>query len=147
MTDVELVLLKLSRLRDFVQLARSRRPPSAEQLEADLERRDALALAVLVAAQEAVDVAYHVASDEGWGLPDSHGAAFDLLVAHGVLDVEIANAVRQVVRVRNRIAHGYASIDHARIWHELPEGLDALERYAAAVARWLPPITTDGESS
>lgn len=28
--------------------------------------------------------------------------------------------------LRNRIAHGYASVDFARIWAELPSGLEAL---------------------
>lgn len=31
-------------------------------------------------------------------------------------------------------------------WQELPDGLDALERCAAAVARWLPPVPADDES-
>lgn len=49
MTDVALVLLKLSRLRDYVVLARRRRPEEAAELATDVDRRDALALALLVA--------------------------------------------------------------------------------------------------
>lgn len=37
--------------------------------------------------------------------------------------------------LRDRIAHGYASVDPARPWSEIPDGLGALERYATAVAR------------
>ena len=40
--------------------------------------------------------------------------------------------------MRNRIAHGYASVDHERLWGELPDGLRALDAFAAAVAVWLP---------
>ena len=47
--------------------------------------------------------------------------------------------VTGVARVRNRIAHGYASVDHARLWAELPAGLDALALFAVRVAAWLPP--------
>jgi uncharacterized protein YutE (UPF0331/DUF86 family) len=138
MTDAKLVLHKLQRLREYLSLARRRRPDTADELARDVDRRDALALAVLVAVQEAIDVAYHVASDEGWGLPDSHSSALALLADHGVVPRELAIELSAVARVRNRIAHGYASVDHARLWSELPRGLDALEEYAAAVARWLP---------
>ena len=138
MTDAPLVLHKLARLREYVALARRRRPPSAAEMESDVDRRDALALAVLVAVQEAVDVAYHIASDEGWGTPDSHASGFSTLAAHGVVTPALATELAGVARVRNRIAHGYASVDHERLWSELPRGLDALEELATAIARWLP---------
>jgi uncharacterized protein YutE (UPF0331/DUF86 family) len=137
MTDLELVLVKLQRMREYAALARARRPSAPEQLESDLDRRDALALALLVAAQEAIDVAYHITADEGWGLPDAHAAAFEALATNGVIEPELADRVAQVTQIRNRIAHGYVSVDHARIWEELPAGLDALEAYAASVAQWL----------
>ena len=138
MTDAPLVLHKLARLREYVALARRRRPATADEMGRDEDRRDALALAVLVAVQEAVDVAYHIASDEGWGTPDSHAASFAALAAHAVVTSEMATELAGITRVRNRIAHGYASTDHQRLWAELPRGLDVLEGFATAVARWLP---------
>jgi hypothetical protein len=32
---------------------------------------DALALSVLTSVQEAIDIAFHMATDEGWGIPAS----------------------------------------------------------------------------
>lgn len=138
MTDVGLILHKLQRLREQLALVRSRRPDSADVLMNDLLLRDALALALLVAVQESIDIAYHVVADEGWGIPDSQAAAFELLAEHGVMDRALALALGGVARLRNRIAHGYAAIDHARIWAELPAGLDHLEAFVQRVAAWLP---------
>lgn len=138
MTDVGLVLHKLARLRDQIALTRARRPPDVATLDLDLVLRDALAMALLVTTQTAIDIAYHVATDEGWGVPDSHSAAFESLAARGVIDAPLSAALAGIARVRNRIAHGYASVDHARIWAELPTGLDALDELARCVARWLP---------
>lgn len=139
MTDAELVLHKIQRLREYVALARERRPDESTTLEKDLVLRDAMALALLIAVQEAIDIAYHVAADEGWGIPDSHAAAFELLAAHGVLTGDLTRRLQGVARVRNRLAHGYASVDHSRLWRELPDGLEALDAFAASVASWLPP--------
>jgi uncharacterized protein YutE (UPF0331/DUF86 family) len=137
-TDAGLVLLKLQRLREYVGLARARRPADAGVLATDLVLRDAMALALLIAVQEAIDVAYHIASDEGWGIPDSHAAAFELLGARAVISAGLAARLQSVARARNRIAHGYGSVDHVRLWRELPEGLEALEAFTASVAAWLP---------
>ncbi len=69
MTDAGLVLHKLQRLKAQISLTRARRPAAADVLSHDLVLRDALALAFLVALQEAIDIAYHVVADEGWGFP------------------------------------------------------------------------------
>jgi uncharacterized protein YutE (UPF0331/DUF86 family) len=137
-TDAPLVLHKLRRLAEQIALLRQRRPAGPEVLATDLLLRDGIALALLVACQEVVDVAYHVVADEGWGVPSSHADALALLAQHGVIDGATAASVSGVVRARNRIAHGYASVDHARLWAELPDGIAHLERFSREVARWLP---------
>ena len=142
MTDAGLVLHKLQRLKQQVDLVRVRRPSAASVLATDLVLRDAIALALMVALQEAIDVAYHIVADEGWGVPDSYAGAFDSLAAHGVIDRELALRVSSSARLRNRIAHGYASVDHEKLWQELPGGLDALEAFIAATAAWLPAAPT-----
>jgi uncharacterized protein YutE (UPF0331/DUF86 family) len=138
MTDAGLVLHKLQRLQEQVRVSRARRPSAADVLSQDLVLRDALALAFMVALQEAIDIAYHVVADEGWGIPDSHRAAFDLLASHEVLPAHLAGELSAAAAMRNRIAHGYASVDHQRLWQELPDALRALDAFAAAVAAWLP---------
>lgn len=138
MSDAGFVLHKLQRLHAQIALTRNRRPAAAEVLAHDLVLRDALALAFMVALQEAIDIAYHVVADEGWGIPDSHRAAFEMLAAHGVLAADLVHEVSAAAAMRNRIAHGYAAVDHERLWQELPSGLRALDAFAAAVAAWLP---------
>ena len=138
MTDAALVLHKLQRLKTQVTVTRTRRPAAVEVLSQDHVLRDALALAFMVALQEAIDISYHVVADEGWGVPDSHRAAFDLLAAHRVLPAELAGQLGAAAAMRNRIAHGYASVDHQRLWREIPDALRALDDFAATVAAWLP---------
>lgn len=138
MTDVILVLHKLQRLKAQVALTRSRRPATAAVMSEDAVLRDATALAFMVALQEAIDISYHIVADEGWGIPDSHRGAFEMLAAHGVIAPDLAAALSAAAAMRNRIAHGYASVDQERLWRELPIGLQALETFAAAVAAWLP---------
>lgn len=137
MTDRDLVLRKLTVLLDHVTRARRRRPDDLATFEADLDAQDATALSLLVAIQEAIDVALHVASDSGWGVPGTYAESFDLLARHDLIDAPLARDLVRLAAVRNRIAHGYASIDLPRLWTEAPSGLASLEAFASAVAAWL----------
>jgi uncharacterized protein with HEPN domain len=44
-----------------------------------------------------------------------------------------------VAALRNRVAHGYETVDFEPIWREVPQGIDSLRQYAAAIARFIQP--------
>ena len=116
MTDPVLVLRKLATLREHLERVRRRRPASVEALRTDVDLQDALAMSLLVAVQEAIDVAFHLLADEGWGTPDSYAEGFAMLARRGVIDAALSDALARVVSVRNRLAHGYATLDVDRLW-------------------------------
>lgn len=139
MTDAILVLRKLTILREHADRVRRRRPDDARVFRDDVDLQDSLALSLLVATQEALDIAMHVCADEGWGVPGSYAESFEILARHSVIDAELARDLGRVTAVRNRIAHGYATVDVDRIHAEVPAGLRALDAYAAAIAVHVDP--------
>ena len=68
MTNVALVARKLAILNEHLRRLHERRPDDLSALKADQLLQDAIALSVLVVVQEAMDIALHIASDEGWEL-------------------------------------------------------------------------------
>ncbi len=94
-------------------------------------------MSLLVAVQDALDIALHVASDSGWGVPASYGEAFTLLASHGVIEPSLAAELAGMAALRNRIAHGYATVDAQRVWNEIPAGLVAIDSFTAAISRHL----------
>jgi uncharacterized protein YutE (UPF0331/DUF86 family) len=134
-TDSLLVLKKLAIVREHILRVRRRRPEAVEAFVADIDMQDATAMSFVVAVQEAADIAFHVVADEGWGLAGSYRDAFDALARHGVVTAAHANELADCAKVRNRVVHGYTTVDAERFWVELPAGIDALERYIHAIAR------------
>ena len=104
MTDAEVVIRKLAVMREHVVRARRRRPASADALAADLDLQDALCMSLLVAIQEAIDIAFHISADEGWGVPSSNTEAFEILSRNGALSAQLAEAMGKAAALRNRIA-------------------------------------------
>lgn len=141
MTDPAIVLRKLSALREHTARMRRRRPEHPEQLRDDVDLQDALSMSLLVCVRTALDIALHVAADEGLGVPATYAEGFRFLANHGTIDAETARRLAGMAALRNRIAHGYASVDFERVWGELPAGIVAFDAFAGAITRYLagPP--------
>jgi len=112
-------------------------PNDLSVLKADQLLQDAIALSVLVVVQEAMDIALHIASDEGWELASTYREAFVVLERHGLLEPTLTPSLTGAAQLRNRIAHGYASLDVERLWTELPSGIDAFTAFSSTVARFM----------
>ena len=109
-----------------------RRP--AADFAADVPGRNLAAFYVFLAAQGCIDLAAHWIADEGWPAARDVGSAFDVLVDRAAIPRSLADEMRAVVRVRNRIGHGYASVDHERLHAEGPAGIAAMRRFLLTVS-------------
>lgn len=133
----DLVIKKLGFMQEHLVRLRQRRSHSLAEFLADLDLQDATGMSFIAAVQEAVDISLHVAAEEALGMPGSFKEGFALLASNSILANELAQRLSDVVRVRHRVVHGYASVDFARFWNELPDGIDALEQFSAAIAKFL----------
>jgi uncharacterized protein YutE (UPF0331/DUF86 family) len=138
-TDKDVVLRKLASLTEHVARLRRRRGEDLSAFRGDVDLQDAVGMSLLVAVQDALDIALHMASDEGWGVPPSYADSFELLHQHAVIDLQLARQLVRMATLRNRIEHGYATVDLDRIWTELPAGIGALEQFASIIAGRLGP--------
>jgi uncharacterized protein YutE (UPF0331/DUF86 family) len=98
-----------------------------------VKSRDLATFYLFLAIQECIDLAAHWVSDAGWDVPEDAGATFDLLAERNAMDQDLTMALRGAVGLRNRIAHGYASVDHARVKEEYRGGVEALRRFLSLV--------------
>jgi uncharacterized protein YutE (UPF0331/DUF86 family) len=125
---------KIARASAWLDKAQATYARPVDELRIDEAQRDLAAFYLFLAIQEAIDLAAHWVADAGWTPPDDVGSTFDVLAANGGIDLSLCVEMRDIVRVRNRIAHGYASVDHDRIHAEAPAGIASLRRFLAAVA-------------
>jgi uncharacterized protein YutE (UPF0331/DUF86 family) len=108
--------------------------PSPEAFLADVKNRDLATFYIFLAIQECIDLAAHWVADAGWTPPDDVAGVFDVLAERHVIDRHLADELRAAAGLRNRIAHGYAAVDHRRLHAEAREGLQALRQFLAVVA-------------
>ena len=89
------------------------------------------------AAQAAIDLAAHVVSAEGYGVPADVGETFSLLAQNAVIDSDLATRLRKMVGFRNIAVHNYQSLDPLIIDRIVEDRLEDLRTFAAAITRRL----------
>jgi uncharacterized protein YutE (UPF0331/DUF86 family) len=129
----DLVAAKAGRARSWLNDASALVLEPSDQFQADPKGRDLALFYLFLAIQECIDLAAHWVADEGWGEPDDAGSAFDILADRQVISRETAGALRAATGLRNRIAHGYAMLDYARVHREAQQGIPALRDFLAVV--------------
>jgi len=131
----DLARLKIARAGARLEQAEAMLAQPVDAFIADVPGRDLASFYLLLAIQEAMDLAAHWIADAGWSAPDDAGATFKLLAERGAIDGALADGMRAAAGLRNRIAHGYADLDHARLHAEFSAGVATVRRFLAAVAR------------
>lgn len=129
----EVVAAKAGRARVWLNDASATLLTPLDAFLAEPKSRDLAIFYLFLAIQECIDLAAHWVADEGWGEPDDAGSAFDVLADRHVIDREAATSLRAAVGLRNRIAHGYALLDHGRVHREARSGIAALRTFLVAV--------------
>lgn len=92
---------------------------------------------VQAAAQTCIDVAQHLIASEGWRTPKDFRDTFTVLEENGVLASALAERLRGLAGLRNRLVHLYAEVDDSLVLEAIGEGLEDLDGFAAAVARFV----------
>ncbi|MEK7727206.1 MAG: DUF86 domain-containing protein, partial [candidate division KSB1 bacterium] len=117
MARPNVVLRKIAFIREHLQRVRLHQDVALEVFLKDRDRQDIVCFNLYQAIQACMDLANHLVSDEGWGLPGSYGETADILVRQKVISSEQAAIFHDMISFRNRIVKDFAEIDFNRV-HE-----------------------------
>lgn len=134
MVHRDVVAAKVGRARGWLTECAAAFSEPVDGFVRDRVRRDLALFYLFLAIQECIDIAAHWVADEGWGDADEAGSAFDILADHEVIPRQTATVLRAAAGLRNRIAHGYAMLEHERVHAEAQAGIPALRVFLASVA-------------
>ncbi|MGH7304424.1 MAG: type VII toxin-antitoxin system HepT family RNase toxin [Candidatus Rokuibacteriota bacterium] len=134
--DAAVVRRHLLALDEAVQRLRRHAGRPLSALAADLDAQWAVERGLQLCAQNAIDIATHLAASAGRDTPD-YASAIDVLGEVGVLPAEFARRFRGVAGFRNVLVHGYLRVDLGRVHDLLNSGLDGFAEFARHVEAFL----------
>jgi len=137
--DVQVIRRHLAALRESLQVLAARSGVSVEELDADTELLWVVERGLQLCAQNALDIATHIAASRGRDVPD-YASAIDELGRLAVLDPDFAREFRNVAGFRNVLVHGYLDVDLDVLHRLLHERLGDFESFAARIEAYLESL-------
>ena len=134
--DPSLVRRHLLALDSALRQLRKHQGRPLEDQTLNLDEAWAVERGLQLCAQNALDIATHLAATAGHDVPD-YGAAIDRLADMGVLPGEFVSRFRGVAGFRNVIVHAYLDVDVAAVHRLLNDRLDDFAVFARHVSAYI----------
>lgn len=134
--DPAVIRRHLAALDEAVQTLRLHQGGTVEHLAANREKLWIVERGLQLCAQNALDVATHLAACAGRDVGD-YATAIDRLAELGVLPADFAARFRGIAGFRNVIVHAYLEVDLPTVHRLLNERLDDFVEFALRVNRYL----------
>lgn len=130
--DREVVRRHLLALDHALTLLERHRGATAAELAEDRERLWIVERGLQLCAQNALDIATHIAAAAGRDVPD-YATAIDRLAELKVLPADLARRLRGLAGFRNVLVHGYLDVDLEIVARALESRLDELAEFARRI--------------
>lgn len=136
------VLRRLHLMRELLDGLESMSPVSAAKLQENLIVRLAAERALCQLVDTATDINQHIASASGQRPISEYRESFDSAARVGLIDSELAAALKSSVGLRNILVHEYVNVDLTLIAQSAKEAIDTYGKYVKAVADYLTSHST-----
>jgi len=127
------ILNKAAAIERCVARAREEYDRDPDTFAQDYSRQDAAILNIQRACEAALDMGQHLIRFERMGLPQSARDVFTLLARNGVIEEDLAEALKHMVGFRNIAVHDCQSLQLPITVKIITEHLDDFLRFSQAV--------------
>lgn len=137
MVDTDLILAKAGSITKHLNRVFEKRETDLRTFLKDIDRQESILFNIQMAVQNCIDIAAHIISDQGLGVPGSTNEMFYLLEENGYLDNEITEKMVKAVGLRNLIVHEYSKIDLDQIFEVAQKDITDLNEYLKSIFKKL----------
>lgn len=135
MVDRDLIIAKAASVRSHLDRIAAKTDTGLQDFLSDVDRQDIVAFNLHLAVEGCIDIAAHIISENGWGVPGSASEMFYLLEDKGILDAALTEKMIKAVGLRNLIVREYGAIDFKRLFSTVCKDLDDLALFLSAIFR------------
>ena len=133
MVDKDLVLSKASSVKRHLNRIKEKRDIDLQTFLKDLDRQESILFNLQMAIQNCIDIAAHIISEEGVGVPGSTNEMFYLLEDNGYISVDITEKMVKAVGFRNFIVHEYGKVELKQVFEVAKKEIQDLEKYLLSI--------------
>jgi uncharacterized protein YutE (UPF0331/DUF86 family) len=135
--DKDLILAKAGSVKSHLNRVTEKRNVDLDSFIKDIDRQESILFNIQTAVQNCIDIAAHIISEEGLGVPGSTTEMFYALEENGYLDAELSRKMIKAVGLRNLIVHEYGKIELEQVYEIAKKDINDLNEYLKAIFRKL----------
>lgn len=135
MVDRDLIVTKASSVKRHMSRVEEKLGTDLQAFLKDIDRQESILFNLQMAIQNCIDIAAHIISEEGYGVPGSTGEMFSLLGEKRILDGDITEKMIKAVGFRNLIVHEYGGIELKQVFDVAQKDIKDLNEYLASIFR------------
>ena len=133
MVDHDLILAKAGLIRRHLKRVSDKASVDLKKYLKDLDLQDLISFNLHLAIENCIDLAAHVISEEGLGVPGSASEMFYLLEENNYLSPELTEKMIKAVGLRNLIVHEYGKIELKRLFEIVHKDTQDLKEYTVSI--------------
>jgi uncharacterized protein YutE (UPF0331/DUF86 family) len=133
LVDKDLILAKAGSVRKRLSRIASKRQTDVESFEKDLDSQEIVLFNIQMAIQDCIDIAAHIISEKGWGVPGSTNEMFYLLEENDFVNRDLTEKMVKCVGFRNLLVHAYSRIEVDRVFEITHKDIHDLEVYLKSI--------------
>ena len=133
MVDKDLILAKASSVKRHMKRVNNKVNTDLQTFLKEPDRQDIVLFNLQMAIQNCIDIASHIISEEGFGVPGSTSDMFFSLEENGYLDTDMTNKIVKAVGFRNLIVHEYTKIDLEQVYEVARRDISDFDEYLKSI--------------
>ena len=122
MVDKDLIIAKAGAIKKRLSRIASKSQTDIESFKEDLDSQEIVLFNLQMAIQDCIDIAAHIISEKGWGVPGSTNEMFYLLEENDFLNRDLTEKIVKCVGFRNLLVHAYSRIEVDRVFRDHAKG-------------------------
>ena len=137
MVDHDLIIAKAGSIRRNLKRISEKGAVDLDSFLADIDLQEVISFNLHLAIENCTDLAAHIISAEGLGVPGSGSEMFYLLEENGYLSRLLTEKMIKAVGLRNLIVHEYDKIDLRRLFEIIHKDTKDINDYVASIFKKL----------
>ena len=137
MVDPNLILAKAGSVRSHLNRVLEKRNVDLNGFIEDIDSQEIILFNIQAAVQNCIDIAAHIISEEGFGVPGSTTEMFFILGENSYLDNNLTQKMVKAVGFRNLIVHEYGKIELEQVYEIAQNDVNDLNEYLKEILKKL----------
>ena len=133
MVDIDLIMAKAGSVEKHLRRIRLKTDIDLRAFMNDVDTQESILFNMQMAIQNCIDMAAHIISDEGLGVPGSTNEMFYLLEDNGFLSRDLTEKMAKAVGFRNLMVHEYGKMEMEQVFEMARKDIDDLNDYLKSI--------------